>query len=1197
LGGSGAILRSGESIEERDEFSFHYLPTTPTELDNRNKKLADMASRLGLDKAIENAIKAMNGPKFRGEKPSYRMKRNDEYDDTLATPRPIWDPVARVIINGILQPTLDLRFTPPDAPKAAKSKRAVTTASSDGKETREGEKLPTPEALSITATAHATRNPIPRPENAGEIITPALRQRAMARFDIVSAYDKTLGEAQELCRKHMGRLPDISTNETRELLHAFLHATHLGWTFTDVTYNRRDGYNRVRSGQIVSDAIPTAKREEETRCFYQWLPSVKPAYSHHGCYTPRPMFTTMDDRSQAVYLMDPEGKIISFQQPVRYGGTTQANIEHDFWMSPEDVRKLVHLVKVPVICEKPAPAATDAEAQTTESRNSNRTQQAMHDAIQLCYDTVERLEVSGVNAQKNLGETWERFNIAVDASNTRRAAPGLEGERSKRGIGLALTAGGAFVKIVRRMMKARKFARSLNVLNPRALFSKVRPSSRKSNTLLSAMSMGKTQLPLLLSAAGLGYSVWRNYGTQKQLAEQARDIETTRERLAAQAKTLETLHLSVDENAADILRLQTEMTEVRRLIGEARTAIELLTAVAAIHTAVTQVTQATSLLGHQEEARLREVSDLLIQVDARRVPALIIPVLRENVHHLGLHGKQMVQHPDEPVRITQIIRNGQLDIFAHFLVGEAAWELYEIIPLPRFSNGKAYVRTAAFSHALVGKSQKQYIPLDAVAADNCRKGTCDATGVIHRVRDDACTVKMLSLEQPAATCPFTEIEPVSYVNAMPEGVVYSVPSLTKGRLNCPDDDGATGRSGPKREVAFQGIGLITVPPGCSLSIANPELTIVGPPLTINIGRTALRLHKQGASIIRQAKNGTIMTMQATRKFAKQFPKHQRSLRKTLIITVAVLSVLAIILVCITGKAVWVCKRLRHVNRKAKERYHILADKVTAQAKQQQVSFGSAVTQARSVMDFLQNRDALKHYVEGAIPLGVKRHISTMDLSAAGREGGRKTIPLLRSPSMRAPSRAAAEEEDSDSESDFSSIVRPARARVTYATPLSRIEAARTGPPAASADTSETGEGARSPPPPATAPPLPPPTPGPSPTPRQVPRQEAGGQGAVAPPPPPMPLLSPSSSISAARATGSSTSSPPPSDRTHRGRQRPYVPPRAFPLGGNLASELADRVAERLRRHRAAPDDDDGSMTAREDTRAPAAYGYEPDPRV
>lgn len=780
---------------------------------------------------------------------------------------------------------------------------------------------------------------------------------------IASLTEHTIAEATLLCERLGTTLPNIDTLEQRYYLMRFLRKNAVAGvssTFLNVEFDTRDARNKAMEGKLASqlsgnDVIGGAYCLQNENGNFYW--------SQRNCG----QISNYDDDPNAVYLLYSDGLMRVVVEPMVLNGSDYEMLEQRYRLNRTMVEeKQVQRIKRPVVCQK-SMAMQSANLLVNQTQKETRlVHQAFRDAIQLCYDTVEKIETEGVQTQLQLSDFWESHNIAFDSDID--PPP----RRERRALLGAFTAFKAGFKILN---KVRKFASGIQQYKNRHLFSKVLPEGRKSTQLLHLRSVAPLKmLPFALGVAGLGLGLWQNYQLKKDIREQRVILENHKSQLETHSRQIGTVQLAVDQNTLAIADLRREMETVCDLVMAAQTSIEVLTGIAHLNNAMMRAQQERSSRMVAHETRMREISEILVQAQAQQVPSLLTPLIKRKQQQRELAEDMLLPAAENTVEVYPVVKSSMLDIYTRFITGETRWELYDIYPLPRYAEGRMYYREAAFSHALVDDMQKHYVKLDDVTADRCRHGACPATGVSLRILDDKCTIVMIALEAPHDTCAIKDFPATPFFKMIDSTMVYSVPKNTKGRLHCPTDS-IRAQFGVDREVYLKGIGVIDIPEGCTFELSEPEVSAIGPPLTMMIRDAEVKsLYADGSKLRTDQVVSGLSALRASNILASQYRETKQKVNYFVIVALTIGGTLGVAILILTGKAAWLYTRFR-----------LVKDRLRTVTTGLGTTLQSNLMASSRLFRFITDRDRLVAFLEGGTTPRLQRHISMADLKTAKRE--------------------------------------------------------------------------------------------------------------------------------------------------------------------------------------------------------------------
>ena len=821
---------------------------------------------------------------------------------------------------------------------------------------------------------------------------------------------QSLEMARMYCQKHNMRLtqPANPNLEYRRKLAQFLTLNSINEAIIDKKFGFTDSLNRLPPiASIPSEAFYKNRNDMAMQYNAEQRTFVP---TGHG-------LKYYDDDKDAIYTYNRHGDLRV------YFATTDGDYTLELLkkqgIADTEIASRNYLRKTPVVCE-----VLNTDAQTTTTPNKAEQSSAKEGSntymttIQTCYHTVEHIEVEAVIADMHMSTMWQQHNLIVDtqgdtakelinrrettttseddddnnkswqtdkmAEILRDEPPREHNNRTKRFVGLIVKGLASLIT----SGVSRKFAKQMLPLIGLNKIKKIAPESRKAFKMISKLKNVPVALPALVGMAGLGYAGWSNYKSNKKFSEQRKSLIKSREHLNRQSTTLQTLTMQTSANTEDIKEINMEMLTVQTEFEQIKILVHKLDRAASLQNTISQVRMKNDEIRDTANINIAEISETLISVRANVVPGVFTPILRKGAAQLGIEGNQLLPNPENPVSLSPLISNGRLDLYANFLAGTDKWEMYRVIPIPKFRDNIAYTRKTDFEYALVGLAQERYIALDTDEARACKRGACKTTGVIRFLADDPCTIKMLALGEPKIGCKVNESPGDPFLRSTTSGLIYSVPQKITGRLHCEGADRA--KIGHDGTITLEGMGVVNIPPGCALITNAPNIAkIIGPPREHNLRNNGTLIRHLGKAIAK-SQDEKIKVKQTTEiktatKITEGVKKNKAKIAGiTTAITILIIAS-ALIIIMFAGKITCIAILHRKVMRKIRK-----TAAATTKAKDAiEYGFHSVVRQADDLTRFLQDRTAVNRYLEGTtnvIPL--QRHVSTLNI-----EGEVETIPL------------------------------------------------------------------------------------------------------------------------------------------------------------------------------------------------------------
>ena len=821
----------------------------------------------------------------------------------------------------------------------------------------------------------------------------------------------SLPEVKAACENNNMTMPTPARYDRKykKRLNKFLDENHIKEILIDSYYSAKDHMNRLPPhGHKPSHAFPGSRHIYPERFSPKDHEFVK-AQSYLENY---------DDDNDVTYAYRPNGKITAYFAPANAHQTYEKLMGEG--MTRREIDRGDHLAKGNVICEKSKDTRQREQPREREATKMTKPEtRGYSESVQLCYDTVDQIEYRGVKEYLQLGQVFARYNLVNNARilptskkeqdprrqrsketplNDQPKEIKQKKKRVKRGrkrnkrfipsIALrgALTLG--------KMIAKRAFATQMKPFLAHSGIRNIAPGKRRAASLLKSVIpfAADNPIPILMGVSGIGYSVWRNYKTNKRFDEQLKIIKENQHRIEKHATELSTVKLEVVQNYETLNQIKVDMFKTQQELRDMYNIINIVASTQLLQKTMIKVIQETNIMAEETQMQYNNLVEILLSISSDTIPGVFLSEIKAKANVLGLTGDQMLPNPERAVSISPLIENGKLNIYANFITGERQWEMYKIIPIPRFANGQSFTTEIEFNYALVGKAQGQYMPLSDDEARSCKMGACEPTGTIKRINDDNCTIKMIGLSKPSENCPVKTTTETPFFKSTINGLLYSVPRDTIGRLNCKDKPEMS-KVGIDQVVKLQGMGIYDIPTGCDFRINKPEVVVLGPPQTISEVPTkngAIKLQHSSKAF----ENQTFSTQRQEQRAIRSEQTHLKNQIKvtktkmgkyTLFMVIIIATVTALLLTA-SGKLVW----LTIIHKKVKRTYHKSKEAVQRGNAALATGFSSIVKHADAVNAVLLNRRQLNKYLKGdrdTIPL--KRHISLINL-----ENGEKENRLL-----------------------------------------------------------------------------------------------------------------------------------------------------------------------------------------------------------
>ena len=352
----------------------------------------------------------------------------------------------------------------------------------------------------------------------------------------------------------------------------------------------------------------------------------------------------------------------------------------------------------------------------------------------------------------------------------------------------------------------------------------IRPMKRLVNWATDSKDRSKRVIwaglaKMITFVPGLALDIYKEYVVDRRIKKAEANIDELTKTLRKQSTSLNTIDIRVD----DLEKLTQEITSIVSKL------YKLVTSVSEMH-AVTQVLTAmiihhNELVVHAQDS-LGQLETVLTSLLNQKVPISMSSNLKKFVATRDHGPDTFMLSPDKPVGLDPVIKDNVLHVYTTFLEGTTTYDLYQVIPLPSFEGENAVTRQIPYEYVLLDGSQTSYAPIDADSVLFCTSGVCPARHVLHKVADDRCGVRALTDTPFDENCPvlISTNEPKFYQTA--HGIIYAVPTRYKGKLACKGKN--QNKAGSEGNFHTEGVGILTIPTGCDLTLLRPDVVLQGP---------------------------------------------------------------------------------------------------------------------------------------------------------------------------------------------------------------------------------------------------------------------------------------------------------------------------------------------------------------------------------
>ena len=499
---------------------------------------------------------------------------------------------------------------------------------------------------------------------------------------------------------------------------------------------------------------------------------------------------------------------------------------------PKDMDNPFGTLKRLAVCQR------DDIAESLSMRdNPQRYQDLMHTrtAIRVCYEGARSIETAGYQARARLDLLWDTHFINSASHYRVTEAPMLthdglnpiglprSGEKTRHKRGVASLLMQPLWYLTRYVTKslAKKAARF-------ALSDSVKPVLKPPRTL---MGIHKPPWGKVLKVTGLGLGLGGYLSVRHKLRRESVQARSQELQLAQHARNLSVIQMQLSVTDERLRELELKTQQVSKELAIHRKRIDALEVTTLLNSMTTEALFDLTMMNQEVNAGIEELLDVVNSAEHKQLPSVFLPEVNDELLSQSLGMQHAIADPERPACLDLDVSSGTLNLYGKFLVNSEPWELYTIVPLPRFSDDAAFIRRPEFKYALLDKSMTRYIQLDPPEAELCRRASCPSTGVIRQVRDDPCTIRMITGYKAAEDCILDPHIRTPYLHSAEGALIYSVPSDITGRLECDERTNLT-QPGIDRLVRLKGMGVYLIPEGCEVLLNEPSVRAEGPAFSI-----------------------------------------------------------------------------------------------------------------------------------------------------------------------------------------------------------------------------------------------------------------------------------------------------------------------------------------------------------------------------
>jgi hypothetical protein len=295
--------------------------------------------------------------------------------------------------------------------------------------------------------------------------------------------------------------------------------------------------------------------------------------------------------------------------------------------------------------------------------------------------------------------------------------------------------------------------------------------------------------------------------------------------------TQEVKELAV-ENKVGLAQLREEFeSQVRRMgqeMDELRVDHDLTKTHSLVNSATTLVEQEVSVFRALIQQALNGQTPQLMETVYNELK------LGEALRHRYSDGRGVSIEPDTqtPVMLGPSPVLGQFEVIFNYLILGDTFEIFKIVPLPKFTGGYMYLTKALYKYMAVHLRTEDFVPMSEEDVLQCEKGQCAMLRARMPIQAEECVVSPILGDAPNIQCPVEGYPKSQMFIPTPQGLIYALPKGEKLSAHVFCD--TPGSLGPDNVTHLSGLGLLAIAPGCTLSVHDQDKSFMGPPRQVFI---------------------------------------------------------------------------------------------------------------------------------------------------------------------------------------------------------------------------------------------------------------------------------------------------------------------------------------------------------------------------
>ena len=329
----------------------------------------------------------------------------------------------------------------------------------------------------------------------------------------------------------------------------------------------------------------------------------------------------------------------------------------------------------------------------------------------------------------------------------------------------------------------------------------------------------------------------RNSKSVDKLAEV---VKASRGAIVSNQENLDLLIRALRDSALPIDPINLATLKLSKLLGQAVSKADMLNSSqpayrSTVMTSLTSLADLATQISMELNAREQFLSDIMRQSLAKATSPLLLPreqltLVTNQLRRRSISatlGDDVYRRPSN-VMIDPDDKDGIMVIINAAAYSPEKLELVHVLPIPFFESGQAFEPTLDYEYVVLNQLSGVFRILTPQEAMACLDGPCYVSGMEMSINSVGCGLPQY-FERHSEACEFTSSTTTGmYLKSVPpDGVVYSFQNQVDAQLFCGSNNLLVGNA-----LALHGIGVIYIPPGCSMTFddrRHPTLRVRGTP--------------------------------------------------------------------------------------------------------------------------------------------------------------------------------------------------------------------------------------------------------------------------------------------------------------------------------------------------------------------------------